>query len=146
MSRRHDRAFTDTWDLYKPFASVGDITDKNFKGKTYPITPTYAGVLGRLEPNREVSQPGTVGRSQQDTRIATDSIRLDMTQECSDTWYAQLKTSGHPEVNTWFIILGMAENMNWKAKTRVFYVKRNLKPPHRISAATGAAIDSPVAN
>ncbi len=140
MGIRHDRAFTDLFDLYKPHASMKD-SDKHFIGKSYPTTATYSAVVGRLEPNNEVSQPTTAGRAQQDTRITEDMIRLLIDQTALDAWYAQLKTVGHPEYGTWYILMGMPQNMNWRAGTKTFYAKRTNKPPQRTINTLGDSIE-----
>lgn len=131
MGIRVDRAFTDVVDIYKPITDDVD-GNKRSTGVHYPATPTTANVKCRVEPASDISSPSVAGRAAHDIRITTDVLRVVMTIDIDDTYYVQLKTLGHPERNTWFVVSGGPIFRNWRAGTKTMYIKRE-KEPRRIS-------------
>lgn len=127
MGFRLDRAFTDLVDIYKPVTGNLD-ANKRGTGVVYPATPTYAAVGCRLEPASEISNVAVPGRSAHDVRITTDVLRVRESVDVDDTYYVQLKTVGHPEYNSWFIISGGPLHRHWRAGVKVMYVKREKAP------------------
>jgi hypothetical protein len=128
LQLRHQRLFRDVVDLYEPEALTLD-APTGLDERGYPATPTYAGVKCHIEPKPEGSVPLEMGRSGTDNIDTTDRIHVALDQEIGDGWAIQLKTDGHPERLTWWIAQGDPRTQNWRAKKRVVFVKRGLKPP-----------------
>ena len=58
-----------------------------------------------------------------------DQLRLPTSQPIGGGWYVQLKTSGHPEEDSWYVVQGDARNHTWMADERVVFMKKGTKPP-----------------
>lgn len=128
LNRRQTRFFTDTVDIYA--MSDFSLTSKRVTtGPAYPATPTYSGVLCHLTPSIEATYPGPIGRQDYDIVQTMDQLRLPISQPIGAGWYVQLKTSGHPEEGSWYVVQGDPRNHTWRADERVVFMKKGTKPP-----------------
>lgn len=124
LSYRQDRAFSDTFDIYRPVKR--DSAGKKFQGMAYVLSA--AGVRGRVTPKPEAAMPTQFGRTNQDQIDTTDVLRLHMDEECDDGYRVQVKTPGHPEYGTWYSVNGGPQVRSWRARENSFYMARSLRP------------------
>lgn len=127
MGIRIDKAYKDLVDIYRPDTSQID-GNKRGTGVTYPATPTIEGQRCRIEPASEISSPTVAGRASHDIRITTDVLRVEIDVEIDDIYYVQLKTPGHPEYDSWFVVSGGPIFRNWRAGVKSMYIKREKAP------------------
>ena len=128
---RQAKAYHGTFNLWKPLGAVTDSNARVIESHSYPTTPTYANVKGRLTPKSEASARGPWGRSNRDILVTTDILRIHQDQEIDDGWLIQLLTPGHPEINTYFTSQGGTTTYDWRAKSRTLMLKRVIKPVFR---------------
>jgi hypothetical protein len=124
LSERQTRAYTDVVDLYEPILS----TTNSLTGFSYAATPTYSGVKCRIQPRPELAIPIIMGKTGNDQIDTTDIIHVPVDQVIGTAYYVQLKTLGHPERLSWWVVQGEPRTQNWRAGKRACYLKRALKP------------------
>lgn len=125
---RQSKAYNGTFNLWKPNPAVTDSNARVIESQSYPTTPTYASVKGRMMPKSESSIRSPWGRSNRDIIITTDILRIHQDQEIDDGWLVQMVTPDHPEINTYFTIQGGTTTFDWRAKSRTLMIKRVIKP------------------
>lgn len=118
---------TDVVDLYKPEDLTVDVR-KQVQGVSYPGTATASNVACHFEKKREGSTPGTIGRVNADILDTTDRLHLPTSVTIGDGWAVHLKTPGHPDYGTWFMVQGESQALFWKAKRQTVLLKPSLKP------------------
>lgn len=125
LSALQDKAFTDTFDFYKP--TFNSASGKKHEGVVYTLA--YSGVKGRIQAKPESLQANDgLGRTNRDQIDTTDLMRVHTAQEVGTTYYVKLVTPGHPEENSWYAVLGDARNQQWRAKTAIYFLTKTTAP------------------
>lgn len=128
LTYRQTRAFTDTVDVYAP-KNFSKTSKRVTSGVTYGPDATDADVKCHIESSIDASVPGPIGRQSYDIVQTLDVIRFVKTQTIGAGFYVHLKTSGHPEYGSWYVVQGDARNHVWRAAERVLFMKKTTKPP-----------------
>jgi hypothetical protein len=123
--------FSDVFDLYAPTAVTED-GDGWTEGASYGPDPTHVSVPGLLGPSNELLSPVSgLGQSDYDISDTMDTLMLHLEQPCGAFWCVQLKTPGHPEEGTWFVVQGDSKAYRKPADVahRRHHMKRSTCPP-----------------
>ena len=123
---RWSRVDSDLIDIYAPSNVTVDV-DSIDNGPSYSLSAS--NVACHFEKKREGSVPGTIGRVNADILDTTDRLHVNSSVTLGDGYAVLLKTSGHPDNGTWFMVQGEEQALMWKARRKTVLLKPSLKPP-----------------
>jgi len=128
--------YRDVLDLYKPLDVDAELDDDGWsEGASWPVEATYAGVPGYIKPSTELLAPvAGLGQVDYDISDTMDALHLNLDQPIGANWYVQLKTPGHAEYGTWYVVQGDARvyhTLPELAHKEVF-LKRATAPPQGV--------------
>lgn len=120
LTRRQQRLYTDTIDVYKPVATT--LVDRVGKDPRYPAAPTAAAVKAYLFTSTEfaVDQP-YLGRTNEDMVLTLDKLHVEASVDIDDTFCFQLKTANHPDLNGFWIVMGNAKLRTTRGRRETNY-------------------------
>lgn len=105
---RQGRTYTYKVNLYQP--STHAVGAKNQAlDQEWPTTPTWSGVWCYWNNKDESDTPSTVGRTNYDIIITTDTFKFCYEQAIDDGWLIEMIDGAGPEDGSTFIAMGGAQ-------------------------------------
>jgi hypothetical protein len=133
LTERQRLQFTDRVDIYQPSTPFTDPVTGQTGAPTFPITPTYYDVPCWFDPTPETEEIKTQGRNKVVNMFTLDKIRFNVEQPIADAWGIVIRTPGHPEYGTFYVVQGNPLNRFASSPVRdsnfaFVYVKHGTKP------------------
>jgi hypothetical protein len=122
LSPRQTRAFSQTFNLYRPDASTKRTGTSSTIGKV-GAKLMASGIKGRIMSTPDNGAPSPTGRINTDNLETTDRLRLHSSEVCADSWYVYETGSA-----TWYAVMGDSKLLHFKASEQVFLIKRISAP------------------
>lgn len=131
LSQRQLILYTDVVDIYLPSQpGANRLLNRDIEALQYPSTPTYAGVYCFRKTVSKIGKGEFTGREkQQSTTANIDTCHFEAGQVAPPNAVFQVKTTGDPELNQWYLISSEEDVNNFRANAKVVHVVKTTKPP-----------------
>lgn len=137
LTVRQTKLYTDTVSIFKPDATGGSVngTTKVTADPTWSSLAT--GVAGKRFTVTEFDRVSAIGRAGSVVQSSSHRFHFQASQEVQAGYCLKLTTPSHPEVNTFYMVLGDPEiRVSSGGRTpnyRRVYVQKVAKPPSGVS-------------